>query len=82
MTNLLHRYDKFVKISRSMFENPTVNFNALFNTGAKTACCSSELTFTFLYEGNSMKKVSQQFVSCIELSFVNFVLLSTQKAKI
>jgi hypothetical protein len=60
-----------------MFENPTVNLNALCNSCAKIACCSSQLIFTFLYEGSSIQNASEQFVSCIQLSFVNFALHAT-----
>jgi hypothetical protein len=33
-----------------MFENPTVNLNALCNSCAKISCCPSDLIFTFLCE--------------------------------
>jgi hypothetical protein len=46
-----------------MFENPTVNLNALCNSCANIACCSSEL-ITFLYAGSSTQNASEQFVSC------------------
>jgi hypothetical protein len=55
-----------------MFENPTVSFNALCNSCAKIACCSSDLIFTFLYAGSSIQNASELFVSCIHLPFVNF----------
>jgi hypothetical protein len=56
------------------FETPTVNLSALCKSCAKIACCSSELIFTFLYAGSSIQNASEQFVSCIHLSFVNFAL--------
>jgi hypothetical protein len=53
-----------------MFENATVNLNALFNSCAKIACCSSQLIFTFLYADSSVQHAKDQFVSCIHISFV------------
>ena len=50
-----------------MFENP-VNLNALRNSCAKIACCSSELIFKFLYEGSRIQNASQQFLSCTKIS--------------
>jgi hypothetical protein len=55
--------------SQYMFENSTVNLNALCNSCAKIACCSSELIFTLLYVKSSIQNASEQFVSCIHLSF-------------
>ena len=52
MTNLLHKNDKIRYSSQQMFENPTVNFDALCNWCAKIASCSSQLIFTFLYVGS------------------------------
>jgi len=55
-------------------ENPTVNLNSLCNSCTKLACCSSELIFTFLYVGSNIQFASEEFVSCIHLSFVNLAL--------
>jgi len=78
VTDLLHGSDIFVTRkwqicyrSQEMFENPTVNFSALRNSCVKIACCSSQLIFTFLSAGSSIQDVSEQFVWCIHLSFVN-----------
>jgi hypothetical protein len=57
-----------------MFENPTINLNALRNSCAKIACFSSELIFTLLYADGSIQNARQKFLSRIQLSFVNFVL--------
>jgi len=57
-----------------MFANPTVNLSALRHSCAKIVCGSSELIFTFLYAGSNIENASEQFVSCIHISFVNFVL--------
>lgn len=47
-----------------MFENPTVNHNALYKSCAKDACFWSELTFTFLYAGSSIENAREHFVWC------------------
>jgi hypothetical protein len=65
-----------------MFENLTVNVNALCNSCAKIACCLSELIFTFLYAGSSIQNASEQVVSCIQVSFVHFALHPTPATKI
>jgi hypothetical protein len=56
-----------------MFENPTVNLNALCNSCAKIACCSSELIFTFLYAGSSIQNASELFVSTFLFSTSRFI---------
>jgi len=48
-----------------MFENSTVNINALCNCCEDMACCSSECVLTFLYTGDNIQYVNGQFVSCI-----------------
>jgi hypothetical protein len=55
-----------------MFENPTINLSALCNSSAKIAWCSSEFIFTILYAHRSIQNACEQFVSCIQLSCVNF----------
>ena len=52
-----------------MFENPTVNPNALCNSCVSIACCSSEFIFMFPYAGSSNQNASEQFVSYIHPSF-------------
>ena len=47
-----------------MFEN-SVNINALCNSCEDMACCSSEWVLTFLYAGDNIQYVKEQFVSCI-----------------
>jgi len=63
-----------------MFENPNINLSALCKSCAKIACSSSELVYTFLYAGSNIPQASQQFVSCVNLSFINFAL-QPQKQK-
>jgi hypothetical protein len=64
-----------------MFENPTLKINALCNSRAKMACCSSQLMLMFLYAGSSIQTESQQFVSDILLSSVNFAIHPTPQTK-
>jgi len=65
-----------------MFANPTANPNALLNSCAKIACCSSELIFMFPYTGSNVQIAGEQFVWCIHLSTVSFALLPTPQTKI
>ena len=46
-----------------MFENSTVNINALCNSCEDMVCCSSECVLTFLYAGDNIRYVNEQFVS-------------------
>src|SRR5215469_8796145 len=81
MKNLLHRNDKIDTVKK-MVEYPTVNLNALFNSCAKIACCWSELIFTFLYPESSIQNVSEQLVSFIQLSFLNFAVHPTSQTRL
>jgi hypothetical protein len=54
-----------------MFEKPDVKLKALRISCAKIACCSSKLIFSYLYAGSSIQNASEQFVSCVQLYFVN-----------
>ena len=74
MINLLQTNDAFVTVHNKYSKNPTVNLNALRNSCAKIACCSSELIFTLPYADGSVQTASKKFLSRIQLSFVNFVL--------
>ena len=58
--------------------NPTINFNALCNSCAKNASCSCELIMS-LYSGSSFQNASEQFVSCIQLSFLPELLIRLLK---
>jgi len=57
-----------------MFEKSTVNINALCNSCEDMACCSSECVLTFLYAGDNIQNVNEQFVSCIHFFSVHFTL--------
>jgi len=53
-----------------MFENSTVNINALCNSCEDTACCTSECVLTFLYAGDNIQYVNEQFFSSIHFFFL------------
>jgi len=52
-----------------MFKNSTVIINALCNLCEDMACCLSECVLTFLYAGDNIQYVNEQFVSCIHFFF-------------
>ena len=83
MTNMLHvikknvaAHNKRAKISPST--------SVLFATRVRIlrVFFASELIFTFPYAGSSIQNISEQFVSCIRLSPVNFALRQTPQTKI
>jgi len=65
---------KSVTVHNKCSPHPTANLSALCNSRAKITCCSSELIFTFLYVGSSTYNTSEQFLSRIDLPFVNFTI--------
>jgi len=49
-----------------VFKNPTIDFNALFNSLGNSTCSSPEVVLVFLlYEGSTIHNASDQFVSCV-----------------
>jgi len=50
-----------------MFENSNVNI--ICNSCEDMACCSSECVLTFLFAGDNIQYVNEQFVSCIHFFF-------------
>jgi hypothetical protein len=60
--------------SQWMSENPNININALCNSYAKITCRSSQSISAFLYAGSSIQNASEQIVSCIHFTFVNFII--------
>jgi hypothetical protein len=61
-----------------MFENSTVNINALCNS-CEDMACSSECVLTFLHAGDYIQYVNEQFVSCLYLQL--FRTLKRQYSK-
>jgi hypothetical protein len=78
MEILLHKYDKFVAI-HNKYSKISPSTSVHFATRVRRSrVVSSELLFTFVYAGGSrFRDASQQFVSCIQRSFVNFALCPT-----
>jgi hypothetical protein len=79
MINLLHRNDRFVRVHNIYTKITTAKLSAFCISCAKTSCCV--LVFRFLYAGSSMQNTSEQFISCILFSFVNFALRLAPKNK-
>ena len=47
-------------------QNPTIDFNALFNPLGNSTCSSPEVVLVlWLYEGSTIHNASGQFVSCV-----------------
>ena len=83
LTHLFPKNDKYITFHNKCLKiPPNLNLNALRNSCTKFACCSSELIFTFLCAGSSIQNASEQFVSCISLSFVNVAVYTTPQTKI
>ena len=78
MASLLYRKDRFVTVHnqnvRKSHHRPQCCLQFL--------CCTSELNLLFFRRAAGSKKVSEQFVLCIHLSFVNFALHATPTNKI
>ena len=64
-----------------MFENSTVNINALCNSCEDMACCSSECVLTFLYAGDNIQYVNEQFISCIHFFLYTSLFIKPHKQK-
>ena len=56
-----------VYLVQYIFENSTVNINALCNSCEHMACCSSQCILTSLYAGDNIHYEMDQFVSCTHL---------------
>jgi len=64
-------------VVQNIFENYTVNINALCNACEDMACCSSECILAFIYPGDNIHYEIGQFVSCIHFCSVHFTLHPT-----
>jgi len=64
-----------------MFENSTVNNNALCNSFEDMECCSSEFVLNFLYAGDNIQYVNEQFVSRIHLFLYTSLFIKPRKQK-
>ena len=63
-----------VYVVQYIFENSTVNINALCKSCEDMVCCSSECIWTFLYADDNIHYGIGQFVSCIHFCSVRFTL--------
>ena len=62
-----------------MFENSTVNINALCNSFEVMACFPSECVF--VYTGDNIQYVNEQFVSCIHFFLYTSLFIKPHKEK-
>ena len=63
-------------------QNPTIDFNALFNSIGNSTCSCPEVVLTFvLYEGSTIHNASDQFVSRVYLFFVYFAFHPSPQTK-
>ena len=71
--------DRFgvVCLVQYIFENSTININALCNSCEGMIFCSSECIFTFPYAGDNIHYEIGQFFSCIHFCSVHFTLHPT-----
>jgi hypothetical protein len=69
--------------SKEVLKNPTIDFNALFNSLGNSTYSSPEVVLVFLlYEGSTIHNTSDQFVSCVYFFFVDFVFHPSPQTKI
>ena len=56
-----------------VFTNPTIDFNAIFNSLGNSTCSCPEVVLAFLlYEGSTIHNASDQFISWVYFFFVDF----------
>jgi len=69
--------------SKQVFKNPTIDFNALFNSLGNSMCSSPEVVLVFLlYDGSTIHNASDLFVSCVYFFFVDFAFHPSPQTKI
>jgi len=65
-----------------VFENPTIDFNALFNPLSNSTCNSPEVVLAFLrYDGSTIHNSSDQFVSFVYFSLWTSLFIHPQRQK-
>src|SRR5215475_4490423 len=68
--------------SKQVFKNPSIDFNALFNSLSNSTCSSAEVVLAFLlYEGSTIHNASDQFVSCVYYGFAHFAFHPSSQTK-
>lgn len=81
MTYIYYRNEKFVTGYNERSKIPSTSW--CFATRVqRSPLFSLELIFASLCVGSSVQNASEQFVSCIHFSFVNFALHHTPQTKI
>jgi len=66
-----------------VFKNPTIDFNALFNSLGNSTCSLPEVVLAFLlYEGSTIHNASDQFLSCVYFFFLDFAFHPSPLTKI
>ena len=69
--------------AKSVFKNPAIDFNALFNPLGNSTCSSPEVVLAFLLcEGSTIYNASDQFVSCVYFFFVDFSFHPSPQTKV
>jgi len=64
-------------------QNPTIDFNAIFNPLGNSTCSSPEVVLAFLlFEGSTIHNASNQFVSYVYFLFVGFAFHPSPQTKI
>jgi len=66
--NVLHRCDQYVTVHNQCSKSDS-QLQCMLQLACQVACCSSEF-ITTLYLGSSIQNASEQFASCIRLSFL------------
>ena len=61
-----------------MFKNPTIDFNALFNSLVNSTCSSPDVVLVLLYEGSTVHNASL----CLCFFFVDFAFHPSPQTKI
>jgi len=69
------------RVGTGVFQNSTFNINALCNSCEDMACCSSECILTFLYAGDNIQYVNEQFVSYTHFFLYTSLFIKPHKQK-
>ena len=64
-----------------MFQNPTANLNALCQSCAKIACCSSQLIVTSLYAASNIQTASSSSSAVSKVVLLNALFIQPHKQK-
>ena len=73
--------DRVGTVCNKCSKNSTVNISTLCSSCEDMACCSSECVLTFLYAGDNIQYVNEQFVSCIRFFLCTSLFIKPHKQK-